>query len=220
MGRKRLTLKTIQKIKFLRSQGNSLPEISEKLCIPKTTVFRYVQGVKILPEFLTTWSIKRGGSRKRKLLKETRAFEEGKKLVKKLSNKEKILFLSALYWAEGNKKGFDLSNTDPALIKVYVNGLREVFGVNDDRFRVSIRLYEDLDKEKCLLFWSQIVNIPKEKILGVDILSGKKKGKLEYGMCRIRILKGGDLLKKVNGINKAVIEKFVPIAQLDRAPHS
>ncbi len=212
MKKKRLDSETIQKIKLLRSQGNSLPEISEELHIPKTTVFRYVRGVEILPEFLTTWSIKRGGSRKRKLLKETKAFEEGKKLVKKLSNKEKILFLSALYWAEGNKKGFDLSNTDPALIKVYVDGLREVFGVDDDRIRVSIRLYEDLDKDKCLSFWAQIVNIPKEKFIGVNILSGKKKGKLEYGMCRVRVLKGGDLLKKVNGINKAVIKNFVPIA--------
>lgn len=212
MKRKRLSPETIQKIKLLRSQGSSLPEISEQLNIPKTTVFRYVQGVEILPEFLTEWSIKRGGSRKRKLLKETRAFEEGKRLVKKLSNKEKILFLCALYWAEGNKKGFDLSNTDPALIKVYVNGLREVFGISNDRIRVSLRLYEDLDKEKCLSFWSQIVNIPKEKFIGVNTLLGKKKGKLEYGMCRIRILKGGDLLKKVNGINKAVIENFVPIA--------
>ena len=220
MGKRKLRSESIKKIEFLRRQGHSLPEISNELKIPKTTVFRYARDVKILPEFLTTWSIKRGGSRKRKLLKETRAFEEGKKLVKKLSNKEKLLFLSALYWAEGNKKGFDLSNTDPALIKVYVNGLREVFGVNDDKIRVSLRLYEDLDRGKCLSFWSQIVNIPKEKFVNVNVLAGKKKGKLEYGMCRIRILKGGDLLKKVNGINKAVIEKFVPIAQLDRAPHS
>lgn len=213
MKKKRLDSETIQKIRFLRSQGNSLPEISEDLHIPKTTVFRHVKNVEILPEFLTTWLAKRGGSIKRKLLKETKAFEEGKKLVGKLSYKEKMLFLTALYWAEGSKKDFGLSNTDPSLIKIFVNGLREVFNVKDDKIRISLRLFEDLDREKSLSFWSQIVNIPKEKFVSVNVLSGKKKGKLEHGMCRVRVLKGGDLLKKINGINKAIIESFVPIAQ-------
>ena len=220
MKRRRLTSSEIQKIKDLRSNGHSLPEIGKALSIPKTTVFRYVKDVKILPEFLTEWSIKRGGSRKRKLLKETKAFEEGKTLVGSLSVKEKLLFLSALYWAEGSKKDFGLSNTDPMLIKIFVTGLREVFGITDDQLRISIRLYEDLDKDKSLSFWSQIVNIPKEEFIGVNVLVGKKKGKLEHGMCRVRVLKGGDILKKVNGINKAVIEASVPIAQLDRASRS
>ena len=204
----------------MRSRGHSLPEINKALSIPKTTIFRYVKDVKILPEFLIEWSIKRGGSRKRKLLKEAKASEEGKILVRDLSNKEKLLFLSALYWGEGSKKDFGLSNTDPMLIKIFVTGLREVFGVTDEQLRISIRLYEDLDKDRSLSFWSQVVNIPKDKFIGVNVLVGKKKGKLEHGMCRVRVLKGGDILKKVNGINKAVIEAFVPIAQLDRASRS
>lgn len=212
MKKRRLTSSEIQKIKNLRSHGHSLSEISDVLNVPKTTILRYIKGVKILPEFLTEWSIKRGGSRKRKLLKEAKAFEDGKNLVGNLSNKEKLLFLSALYWAEGSKKDFGLSNTDPMLIKIFVAGLREVFGITDDQLRISIRLYEDLDRDKSLSFWSQVVNIPKERFLGVNVLVGKKKGKLEHGMCRVRILKGGDVLKKVNGINKAVIEGFVPIA--------
>ena len=220
MKRRRLTSSKIQEIKDLRSRGHSLPEINKALSIPKTTIFRYVKDVKILPEFLIEWSIKRGGSRKRKLLKEAKASEEGKILVRDLSNKEKLLFLSALYWGEGSKKDFGLSNTDPMLIKIFVTGLREVFGVTDEQLRISIRLYEDLDKDRSLSFWSQVVNIPKDKFIGVNVLVGKKKGKLEHGMCRVRVLKGGDILKKVNGINKAVIEAFVPIAQLDRASRS
>ena len=81
-------------------------------------------------------------------------------------------------------------------------------------------LDEDLDKDKSLSFWSQVVNIPKDKFIGVNVLVGKKKGKLEHGMCRVRVLKGGDILKKVKGINNAFVEAFVPIAQLDRASRS
>ncbi|OGG14124.1 hypothetical protein A2773_05230 [Candidatus Gottesmanbacteria bacterium RIFCSPHIGHO2_01_FULL_39_10] len=204
--------KTREKIVYLRKHGYSLPEISILTKIPKTTAFRYLQGVQVLPEYRTAWLGKRGGSRKRMYLKEKAAYEEGVKFVQSLSIRDKLLFLSALYWAEGSKKDFGLSNTDPDLIKVFVSILRDVLGISVHALRVSVRIYEDLDKEKCLDFWSNIVGIPKEKFVNVNILKGKKKGKLEYGMCRVRILKGGDILKKIKGINRAVKENFAPIA--------
>lgn len=213
MSKKRLSIQVIQKIKQLRSKGYSLPELSKILGISKTTAFRYIKDVKILPEFRSNWLGKRGGSKKIKLLKEEKAIQEAEKLFDKLSYKEKLLFISALYWAEGSKKDFGLSNTDYRLIKVFVNGLREVFKIDDNRIRVSVRIYEDLDKNKCLNFWSNIVGMPTEKFTSVNILSGKKKGKLEYGMCRVRVSKGGDLLKKINGINRVASNAFVPIAQ-------
>lgn len=207
---KKLAIDLVEKIKFLRSQGYSLPEISNITNVSKTTVFRYIQGVDILPEYLNNWSGKRGGSRKKRLLKEKEAFEEAKKIVGKLTKREKLLFISALYWAEGSKKDFGLSNTDPELVRIFINGLREVFALDEDRFRISIRIYEDLDKEKCLLYWSEVVNIPKEKFVSINILAGKKTGKLEYGMCRVRVTKGESLLKKIVGINKAITSHSSP----------
>lgn len=202
---KKIDKKTIGKIKALRSQGYSLPEISQLVNVSKTSVLRYIQGVTVLPEYLENWAGKRGGSRKRRLLQERQAFEDGKVLVDIPSKKEKMLFLAALYWAEGSKGDFGLSNTDPELIRVFVNGLREVYDISDDRLRISVRIYEDLDREKCLDFWSRIVGIDKAKFVNVNILSGKKKGKLQYGMCRIRVRKGAPLLKKIVGINKAMV---------------
>lgn len=181
-----------------------MPEISRITGIPKTTVFQYIKNVEVLPEFRKNWLGKRGGSRKLKLLKEARALEEAEKLFRKLSEREKLLFVSALYWAEGSKKDFGLSNTDPELIRVFTNGIRGVFGIPNDRLRVSVRLYEDVDIDKSLLFWSEIVGIPKEKFVSTNVLTGKKKGKLQFGMCRVRVAKGGDILKKIVGINKVV----------------
>jgi len=212
MGKKRISNKLIEKIKSLRNQGYSLPEISKTTGVAKTTVFRYIKDVEILPENINNWMGKRGGSKKRKLVREQKAFEEASKIFDKLSYREKLLFLSALYWGEGSKKDFGLSNTDPGLIKVFVTGLREVFNIDENRLRISVRIYEDLDRKKCLSFWSKIVGIPEEKFINVNVLSGRKKGKLEYGMCRVRVAKGGDVLKKINGINKVVKNLFVPIA--------
>lgn len=208
MNGKKTTEELIQKMRQLRSQGFSVPEISREVSIAKTTVLRYIKDVEILPEFLTDWAGKRGGSKKKKLLQEKQALLEGKELVGVPSIKEKMLFLTALYWAEGSKADFGLSNTDPNLIRLFVQGLRDIFAISNDRLRISIRIYEDLDREKCLSFWSDVVGIPKEKFVNVNILVGKKKGKLIYGMCRVRVAKGGELLKKIKGINKAMVENL------------
>lgn len=202
----------VKELIVLRSKGYSVPELSRSFNIPKTTVFRYVRDIKILPKHIDTWLGKRGGSRKRKLLREKYALEEGKKIIGNLTEKEKLLYLSALYWAEGSKASFGLSNTDPELVRIFITGLREIFKVQEDRFRISVRIYEDLDRERCLDFWSKVVSIPKEKFVSVDVLEGKKKGRLEFGMCRVRVLKGADLLKKIVAVNKLAAGYFIPIA--------
>ena len=201
---RRLSEKELNKLKFMRKKGKSILEISKILNIPKTTVFYHAKQVKMSSEVLKAWRTKRGGRKNLKFEKEKKAFVEAKKEIGKLSKKEKLLFLSALYWAEGNKKDFMLSNTDPKLIKVFVEGLRNIFEIDDERLKISIRIYEDMDKEKCLTFWSSLIGVPKQKFQNVYILKGKKQGKLKFGMCRVRVTKGGDLLKKVFAINNIV----------------
>lgn len=205
---RRITREKIEKIKFLRSRGYSLPEISKEVSVSKTSVLRYIKNVRILPAYLSEWAGKRGGSHKIMLRKIKVALDEAENFVGHLTKKEIMLILCALYWAEGNKKDFILTNTDPDLIRVFVKVLKYTFRLKNDQIRVSLRLYEDLDKEKCLDFWSKVVGISKRKFLTTNILPGKKKGKLKYGMCRVRVVKGGDLLKKVMGINKIIAKRF------------
>lgn len=205
---RKINLTIEEKIKFLRSHGYSVPEISREVSVSKTSVLRYIKGIEILPEYLSEWTGKRGGSRKIKLLKLEQALNKAEAIVGGLTSKEELLILSALYWAEGNKKDFILTNTDPDLIRVFVSCLRNVLKLSDERIRISLRLYEDLNKEKSLNFWSKVVGIPKEKFLSVNILPGKKKGKLEYGMCRVRVVKGGDLLKEVMSTYKAIAKRY------------
>lgn len=212
MVRKYTDKSSIDNIIFLRKHGYSLPEISQKTNIPKTTVYRFIKDVKILPEYLVTWAAKRGGSKRRKKLKVEQANFDGKQLVGRLTDKEKLLLFSALYWGEGSKKDFSLSNTDPELIRVFIGILREVFKISNDKLRVSIRIYEDLNRNKCISYWSKILDIPEKEFGNVNVLNGRKKGKLKFGMCRIRLSKGGDLLKRINGINLAVKSYFAPIA--------
>ncbi len=205
---KRLTKETINKIKHLRRKGHSLSEISSQLNIPKTTILRHIKDVKILTKYVEQWLGKRGGSAKRKKIADEHAKIKAKQVIKSLSNKDKMLFLVALYWGEGTKKEFGLSNTDADLIKVFIKGLEEVFNISKNQLSISVRIYEDLDKEKCLKFWSGITGVPENKFINVNVLKGKKFGKLSYGMCRIRVKKGADLHKYIIALRNEVINLF------------
>ena len=214
---KLLSKEKIKKIKLLRQKGYSLPEIYKEVKVGYGTVFRYIQDIKILPEYRKIWHEKQGGSVKRMKIREQQAEKKAFETIPSLSNKEKMIFLSALYWGEGGKADFNLMNTDPELIKVFIQGLKEVFNISPDRLRVSIRIYEDLDRNKCLKFWSEITNVPIDKFVNVNVLQGIKKWKLEYGICRVRMLKGGDMLKYMKALNRRIKELFCSRSSTDRA---
>lgn len=198
----------IGKIKTLRQQGWSLPEIKNETKVGYGTVYRYIKDVEILPEHKASWFGKRGGSKKRKNLAEKYALNKAQSAISDLSDKERLLILTALYWGEGSKTDFGLSNTDPELIKIFIGGLRKIFKIKETEFRVSIRIYEDLDKDTCLDYWSEITGIPKNKFVSATIIKGKKRGKLPYGMCRIRVRKGGNVLKYIVAAKKQMVRLF------------
>jgi len=189
----------------LRQRGYSLPEIHKKVDVGYGSVFRYSQGVKILQRYQKEWRKKQGGSIKRMINKEKLAEQKAKKTITTLTNRERLIFITALYWGEGSKSDFNLMNTDADLIKVFLQGLREIFNISNDRIRISIRIYEDLDKQRCLNYWSKITGISTSEFVSVNVLKGKKKGKLQYGMCRLRVLKGGDMLKYIKALKKRVV---------------
>lgn len=207
---------------MLRSRGFSLPEIYREVKVGYGSVSRYIQGVKILPQYQKIWLSKRNGSKARKTRLEADAREKAKEQVASLNTKEKLLFLAALYWGEGGKVDFNFTNSDPEMIKIFVSGLKETLGITQKNIRISIRTYEDLDKKTCLNYWSKITKIPVRDFVNVDVLKGRKSGKLKYGLCRIRVKKGGNMLKYLLAINKRVAELFPvrPHSSTDRASAS
>lgn len=163
------------------------------------------------------WKSKRGGSLRKKILAEQSAAKKAKEFIKAVSKENKLYILAALYWAEGSKSDLSFTNSDPQMIKIFIDGLEEVFEISKLKMKVSIRIYEDLDREKCLNYWSVITGIPKEKFISVNILKGKKVGKLQYGMCRVRVEKGGDLLKYFRAIKNEIVDLSSPRSSTDRA---
>lgn len=207
MGKERISQKEIDKIIHLRKLGYSLPEIKNTIKRSSTTIFRYAKDVKILPEYLEIWKVKRGGSKTRSLKLWKDAEQKAEQLIKNLGKTEKFLIAVCLYWSEGTKQDFSLSNTDPDLIKTFITCLEEI-GVNKNELKVSVRIYEDLDRNQAINFWAKIIGISPSDILNVNILKGKKHGKLPYGMCRVRVTKGGNYLKLLQSAVKVIKRKI------------
>lgn len=209
----KLEQKVIEEIISLRQKGHTISEIKKFTGKGNAIVSKYIKGVEIFPEYIKLWEIKQRGSKETSEKDWAEAKKLAPSLIKNIRNKEKILILSSLYWGEGSKNDFGLSNTDPDLIKVFIDGLKEL-GITKDRLRITIRLYEDINQKKAISYWAKIIGIPKKQILNVNILKGKKRGKLKYGMCRVRITKGGKCLKLVKSIIELI--KLSPHSSMDR----
>jgi hypothetical protein len=199
MSKKKLNQKIIDQIVNLRKTGHSIPEIRKATSKGSATIFKYIQGVSVLPEYQNVLKSKQGGSKERSRKNWINAREASEKLVNVLTSKEKILILASLYWAEGNKKDFNIINSDPELIRVAVECLEDV-GVNKDELSFSLRLYADLNRDEATAYWVSHLGIKKVQIVGVEIIEGKEKGKLIFGMCRVRIKKGGHHFKFIMSV--------------------
>ncbi len=208
-----IPINTISEIKYLRKRGFSVPEISRKLDLSKSTVFRYIRGAPISPLYYKRWLNRRNAS---KIISERNwatAYQMAEKRISKITDKDLILVATCLYWAEGAKKDFTFSNTDAEMVKIFVHILKRVFGVENQDLKISLRIYEDLNKKVCLKHWSKITGIELNQNTSIDILKGAKRGKLQYGMCRIRVKKGGLLLKEFS----AIIDRIISLAAAPRS---
>jgi hypothetical protein len=188
MGKEKTSELLINKIIKLRKEGLSLNDIQKIVPVGKTTIFRYLRGIKINKDIKNTGSFRK--SQRDWDFSKTIANEK----IREIWSKEKMLILACLYWGEGNKRELNLINSDPNLIRIFVECLVEL-GVSKNELLVSIRIYEDMNADFVKGFWAKNIGIKIEQIKGVDVLIGKKEGKLKYGMCRIRVRKGGKYFK-------------------------
>lgn len=216
----KLNFKKINEIKKLRQLGHSISEISSIVNCGEGTAFTYAKNVKILPKYYPLWLEKCNSS---KFLADQRlkcAAQKAKKLLKYVTIRDLILIGTMLYWAEGAKRDFTFSNTDPEMIKIFVYILRIVFKIKNEQFHISLRIYEDLNKKQCLQYWSKITGVALNSKTFVDVLRGSKKGKLKYGMCRIRVKKGCIILKEFSAIIKRLCFLLSPHSSMDRTRDS
>ena len=198
----------IKKLKELRRTGHSINEIVKDLSIPKTTVWHHIQKVMVDPKYVSLLKSKiSSGSRCRKEKKLKIAEELAKKMLNS-PNREYLIVLVILYWAEGCKKAFNFVNSDGRMVDLYVKILVKMFGVAKERIIPTMRVFSHMDKKECLDYWAKVTGLPKDRFF-VRIDDGGKESSTKYGMCRITIQKGSDTLKLVLSLIQQFYDQWV-----------
>jgi hypothetical protein len=78
-----------------------------------------------------------------------------------------------LYWGEGAKRNIHsvrLSNSDPALIKKFIDFLVEIYGIDKNRLRFQLQTYDDLDLKRLVSFWTKYLSVKNTQFYKTTIL--------------------------------------------------
>ena len=160
-----------QKALFLRKQGKSYSQIKKNLGISKSTLSYWLrdyplskQRIKELRDNNEQRIEKfRETMRKKKERRLFRVYEEQKKIIFPFTQRDFFIAGLFLYWGEGGKTRFSnisISNTDPSVLKFFINWLIKIFRISKKKLKISLHLYKDMDIEKEMKFWSQCLDIP------------------------------------------------------------
>lgn len=108
-----------------------------------------------------------------------------------------------LYWGEGNKRNrttVRLGNTDPKLIRKFIQFLVESYGVLPHKFRFGLQIFSDMNPDKALSFWIKSLNVSKKQFGKVIVTPARGVGtyrdKTKHGVLTVYVsnIKLRDLL--------------------------
>ena len=192
-----------EKAIILRKKEMSYNQIRKILKVSKSTLSIWLRNYPLSEQRirqLRDWSEQRiekcretKRRKKERRLKET--YETQKKFILPLEKRELFMLGLGLYWGEGAKFKMDrlsISNTDPALINVFIYWLTKSLGIPRKKIRVLLHLYKDMDIKKEMHFWSDILKIPLSQFNAPYIkkTSSKRidhKGGFGHGTCNLGI---------------------------------
>ncbi len=225
MTRSRQIKTTVQN---LRAEGKTYTEIQSLLNIklPKSTLSDWCKNIKLPVKFndkiyrfncnnlekARKLALLKNKTKQQLLLKQLKI--KNKNLAKNIKNRHLLkIILAVLYLTEGAKwkshRGLMLGNTDPIIIKLYINLLKKCYNIssNDLKCRISYRADQNINTlEK---YWSEITHIPLKdfyKTKPDPRTIGKPTRKKEYkGVCVITC-KGTNIQLELEMIPKIILE--------------
>ncbi len=162
-----------------REQKLSMVQIANKLGLPPSAVRYWLDKNKIprrsRAEATNSWYF-------------TKFNKRPFRLKTHLSNREENLKTAGimLYWGEGAKTEnvVKFTNSDPAMILIFLKFMREICGIHEERLKALIHLYPDHNENELKSFWMKTTGIPKEHFYKSYIHEGKKgtyKNKSQWG---------------------------------------
>ncbi len=173
-----MKLQEKEKAIALRRKGYSYNEILQEITVSKSTLSLWLSDLvltlsaqKRLDDQFTNGQLKARESILNKTkIKEGVAHQNAMKTLSRISfTKEmKKLFCGILYWCEGSKSrsnSVGFTNSDPDMIKTFLQFFRDGFDIDERKFRVCVHLHSYHKKDTVLQYWSTITNIPLSQFI-------------------------------------------------------
>jgi hypothetical protein len=135
-------------------------------------------------------------------------------LVKKTTTKQRELTIAGLmlYFAEGAKTGVtvDFANSSPALVKLFLNFLREVCQIDENRVRLYLYCFANQDVNYLVHYWSEYLKVSSDKFTKPYIKKtlGQQKRIMKYGLLHVRY-SDKRLLESILSLGDDVLKQFV-----------
>lgn len=212
----------------LRKEGLSIGIIESQLKIPRSTLSGWFKNIELTEK----QKLKLEKGRKEGLIKARKnavlwhntqkerrliqAEKEALSILKGIDTKNKHtlnLALAMLYLGEGSKKAEEVSmgNSDPLLLKIFINILKTNYNIDAGRIRCELYLRADQDPLKIKKFWSKELSLPIDnfKYFHIDHRTDNSKTYPDYkGVCMVRY---GDVsIKRILlNISKKFCEKVI-----------
>ena len=212
-----------EKALALRKQEMSYSQIKNILGVSKSTLSGWLKDYPLSKERIDAL---RGKNEKRiERYRETRRRTKEKRLnefyleekgkVFPLTNRDFFIAGLFLYWGEGAKtlsKEVSVSNTDPSMINFFIDWAIKYLKVSKEKLCITLHLYNDMDIDKEIEFWSKKIDIPKNQfskpyIKHTSLKSINYKIGFGHGTCNARI-NNARLSEKVLMAIKSISDKY------------
>ncbi len=166
MAKRELHAKAIE----LRKQGMSFTQIKEVVGVSNSTLSVWLRDYPLSKErirelrIVTDQQIERTRESKSKTrnIRLLAVRSKAEKEIGTLTERDLLIAGFFLYWGEGSKTSHgttSVSNTDPAVLRVFMSWLT-LLKVPKERLRVNLHLYNDMDINSEISFWSNELGLP------------------------------------------------------------
>ncbi len=176
--------------------------------MPKTTVWHHVHNIVIPIDKKIALLSRTGGSHIRKIQREFNAEVRARELLHS-NQRELLIAVSMLYWAEGHKKSFVFTNTDPKMLQLYIKFLTSVLNVSESDIMILVRIADPIDSKYALQYWSQALELPYTAFK-INHNNIQNRTKTEFGICRIMVTKSEFLHKLIVSLRKQIYDDLMP----------
>lgn len=225
--------------RFLRRKGKSVIEIAKVLNVSKSTVSMWCRDIALTQkqkEILKKNSLtgRDIGSLKGAQTNHRRRLNNVEKLKKEaireigcVSKRDLLMLGIGLFWGEGSKEDnrFIFINSDPKMIMVMYEILKNVLKIPKESFKVGIQINESHKQriDVVLKFWSSLLDLPPSQFNKTYYVKTPHKKIYEnhdryFGVLRLRVNSGSELQRRMLGYVEAVSRGSSMVEQRTHKP--